>query len=268
MLHPHLITPGQPVALKEFSTRGKDFHDDRDRAEAELRDLRVELAHWQRKLYAEGEQSLLIVLQAMDTGGKDGTIRHVFRGVNPQGVRVASFKQPSQRELKHDFLWRIHREAPSQGMIGIFNRSHYEDVLVVRVENIVSAAIWKPRYQFINQFETLLAHNRTRILKFFLHISPEEQLERFQKRLENPDKRWKFSPHDLEHRKRWKKYQAAYEDALEKCSTHEAPWFVIPADQKWYRNWIICKTIVENLREMNPDFPTFDWEPDDFSLDT
>jgi len=267
MSHPHLITPGKKVQLKDFSTRGKDFHDDRDKAEAELLELRHELAELQRALYAEGEQSLLVVLQAMDTGGKDGTIRHVFRGVNPQGVHVASFKQPSARELQHDFLWRIHREVPGRGMIGVFNRSHYEDVLVVRVEKITPKKIWSQRYELINQFEELLAHNQTRILKFFLHISPEEQLERFRKRLENPDKRWKFSPPDLEHRKPWNRYQEAYAEALESCSTKHAPWFAIPADQKWYRNWIICKTIVETLRDMNPQYPDIDWEPDDFDLE-
>jgi len=152
-------------------------------------------------------------------------------------------------------------------MIGIFNRSHYEDVLVVRVEKIAPKEVWSERYELLNQFESLLTHNNTRILKFFLHISPEEQLKRFRERLENPDKRWKFSPHDLEHRKHWAKYQTAYEDALEKCSTEHAPWFAIPSDQKWYRNWIICKTIVETLRDMNPQYPTIDWEPEDFSLD-
>lgn len=267
MAHPHIIPPGKKIDLKGFSTRGKDFHDNREQAEAELPELRIELAEWQRKLYSEGKQSLLVVLQAMDTGGKDGTIRYVFRGVNPQGVHVASFKQPSDRELKHDFLWRIHRETPGRGMIGIFNRSHYEDVLVVRVEKIAPKEVWSERYELLNQFESLLTHNNTRILKFFLHISPEEQLKRFRERLENPDKRWKFSPHDLEHRKHWAKYQTAYEDALEKCSTEHAPWFAIPSDQKWYRNWIICKTIFETLRDMNPQYPTIDWEPEDFSLD-
>lgn len=259
MPHPHLVPPGKKSHLKDFSTRGKDFHENREQAEAELQDLRLELVELQRKLYTEGKQSLLVVLQAMDTGGKDGTIRHVFSGVNPQGVQVASFKQ--------DFLWRIHREAPGRGMIGIFNRSHYEDVLVVRVEKIAPQEIWSERYELINQFESLITHNNTRILKFFLHISPEEQMERFRARLENPDKRWKFSPHDLEHRKHWAKYQKAYEDALEKCSTKDAPWFAIPSDQKWYRNWIICKTIVETLRDMNPQYPTIDWEPEDFNLD-
>ncbi|MBD3672985.1 MAG: polyphosphate kinase 2 family protein [Planctomycetaceae bacterium] len=267
MKHPHLITPGQKIQLQDFSTRGKDFHNDREQAETELVEYRQELAEWQRALYAEGKQSLLVVLQAMDTGGKDGTIRHVFRGVNPQGVHVASFKQPSARELQHDFLWRVHREVPGRGMIGVFNRSHYEDVLVVRVENIVPRNIWTQRYELINQFEELLAHNQTRILKFYLHISPDEQLERFRKRLEKPNKRWKFSPHDLEHRKHWHRYQEAYADVLEKCSTREAPWFAVPADQKWYRNWIICKTIVETLREMNPQYPSVDWEPDDFDLE-
>jgi PPK2 family polyphosphate:nucleotide phosphotransferase len=267
MQHPHLVPPDTKVNLAEYPTRGKGFFPDREIAEQELGDYRVELAGLQRKLYCEGGQSLLVVLQAMDTGGKDGTIRHVFRGVNPQGVHVASFKQPSHVELAHDFLWRVHREAPRRGMIGVFNRSHYEDVLVVRVEKIVPEAVWSERYELINQFESLLVHNKTRILKFYLHISPEEQLKRIRKRLENPHKRWKFSPADLEHRKHWKKYQTAYEDLLSKCSKPHAPWFVIPADNKWYRNWIIARTIVDTLQSMNPRYPETDWNPGDFDLE-
>lgn len=267
MGHPHLIEPGVKVDLADYSTRGKDFHDDRESAAEELQNYRLELAELQRELYAEGQQSLLVVLQGMDTAGKDGTTRHVFRGVNPQGVHVASFKEPSHKELAHDFLWRIHREAPARGMIGIFNRSHYEDVLIVRVDDLVPKNVWKERYDLINSFESLLAHNKTRILKFYLHVSPDEQMERFQARLDDPTKHWKFSPTDLENREKWKKYQAAYEDLLSKSSTREAPWFAIPSDQKWYRNWVVAKTIVETLREMNPQYPQVEWNPDDFELE-
>lgn len=267
MEHPHLIKPDSKVNLNDFPTRAKDFHNDRDLAERELLDYRLELAALQRKLYCEGKQSLLVILQAMDTGGKDSTIRHVFRGVNPQGVRVSSFKEPNPVEQAHDFLWRVHRDTPRRGMIRIFNRSHYEDVLVVRVEKIVPEDVWSQRYELINQFESLLVHNNTRILKFYLHISPEEQLKRIRKRLENPHKRWKFSAADLEHRQHWKKYQAAYEDLLSRCSKEHAPWYAIPADNKWYRNWIVARTIVETLREMDPQDPEIDWNPDDFNIE-
>lgn len=267
MTHPHLIPPDTKVNLDGYSTRGKDFHKDRDAAERELLDYRLELAELQRRLYAEGQQSLLVVLQGMDTAGKDGATRHVFRGVNPQGVWVASFKQPSHVELAHDFLWRIHREVPARGMIGIFNRSHYEDVLIVRVDELVPEDVWKERYELINSFESLLVHNKTRILKFYLHISPKEQLERFQARLDDSSKHWKFAPADLEKREKWKGYQSAYEDLLGRCNKEHAPWFAIPSDQKWYRNWVIARTIVETLRDMNPQYPQVDWDPGDFNLE-
>ena len=251
----HIIQPGQPIKIGQLSTRGRDFCGDRKAAEKEFKQLREELIVWQQKLYAEGRQSLLIVFQAMDAGGKDGTIRKVFQGVNPQGVRVASFKKPSQKERAHDFLWRIHRETPGNGMIRIFNRSHYEDVLVVRVHNYVPQSVWEPRFEQINQFEELLSAAGTRILKFFLHISKDEQKERFQDRLDNPDKHWKFDVDDLNKRKLWDDYMSAFEDVLNRCSTPNAPWYAIPADNKWYRNLTITRTIVETLRDMNPCFP-------------
>ena len=191
----------------------------------------------------------------MDAGGKDGTIRHVFRGVNPQGVRVTSFKNPSENELAHDFLWRIHQAVPATGMIGVFNRSHYEDVLVVRVEKLVSKNFWEARFEQINQFERMLSETGATILKFYLHISKEEQAERFQARLDDPRKNWKFSPDDLEKRKKWEDYMAVYEDALNRCTTDWAPWYVIPSDQKWYRNLAIARVIVDTLRELNPQYP-------------
>jgi len=253
---PHRLQPGRPVTLSDFSTRGRDFCDDQDAAEAEFVDLRQELIELQRRLYAEGKRKLLIVLQAMDAGGKDGTIRHVFCGVNPQGVRVTSFKQPSEIELAHDFLWRIHQAVPQAGMIGIFNRSHYEDVLVVRVENIVPEDVWQQRFEHINNFERHLSDSGTTILKFFLHISKDEQEERFNDRLSEPDKRWKFSEQDLVKRRHWDLYVPAYEDVLTRCTTRWAPWFIIPADQKWYRNLAITRVMVETLRTMNPQFPS------------
>jgi PPK2 family polyphosphate:nucleotide phosphotransferase len=267
MKNPHRLVAGKPVKLSECSTRAKDFHADRELAEAEFFALREELIDWQRRLYAESERSLLVVLQAMDAGGKDGTIRHVLKGVNPQGVRVASFKAPSTLERSHDFLWRIHSEVPARGMIRVFNRSHYEDVLIVRVKSLVPKEVWSQRYDRINEFEKQLTDSGTTIIKFFLHISREEQHERFRARLTQKEKLWKFSPQDVEESKHWDDYQAAYEDALNKCHTEHAPWFVIPSDQKWYRNLAVCQTIVETLREMKPDYPKVTWNPDDYHLE-
>ncbi|MCA9940695.1 MAG: polyphosphate kinase 2 family protein, partial [Anaerolineales bacterium] len=186
---------------------------------------------------------------------KDGTIRRVFQGVNPQGVQVTSFKVPTAAELAHDFLWRVHQRVPGSGMIGVFNRSHYEDVLVVRVHNIVPESDWRPRYEQINQFERLLVDTGTTVLKFYLHISKEEQRQRFQERLDDPQKQWKFSLEDVEKRRFWEDYMAAYGEMLTRCTTVAAPWHVIPADQKWYRNLAIARVIVGTLRGMNPRFP-------------
>jgi PPK2 family polyphosphate:nucleotide phosphotransferase len=268
MKNPHRLVAGQPVTLSKLPTRGKDFHSQREQAEAEFYTLREELIEWQRRLYAEGERALLVVLQALDAGGKDGTIRHVFQGVNPQGVRVASFKTPSALELSHDFLWRIHREVPPRGMIGVFNRSHYEDVLIVRVKNLAPRGVWSKRFDRINEFETLLTESGTTILKFFLHISRNEQHKRFRARLTQPQKHWKFSPADLEESLRWDDYQAAFEDVLTRCHSEAAPWHVIPADQKWYRNLAVCRVIVETLREMNPQYPDVHWNLEDYRLDS
>ena len=251
----HRLTPEKPVVLAEMSTRGKDFHDDRDEAEKEFLALREQLIELQVRLYAEGKQKLLVVLQAMDAGGKDGTIRHAFQGVNPQGVRVTSFKKPSTEDLAHDFLWRIHKAVPGRGMIGVFNRSHYEDVLVVRVDNIVPEEVWRPRYNVINHFEQHLVSSGTSVLKFFLHISKDEQKERFQDRLDEPDKNWKFDRGDLQKRESWDDYQSAFQDMLNNCTTDHAPWYLIPGDQKWYRNLAIMRVLVDTLTQMNPRFP-------------
>ncbi|GJM42566.1 MAG: hypothetical protein DHS20C20_28480 [Ardenticatenaceae bacterium] len=251
----HQLEPERPFQLQTLPTDGKQFHPDRDAAETEFKALRKEFVELQRRLYAEGEQKLLIVLQAMDAGGKDGTIRNILKGVNPQGVRVESFKVPSKKELAHDFLWRIHKAVPAKGMIGVFNRSHYEDVLVVRVHDIVPETVWRPRFEQINQFEKLLNDTGTRILKFYLNISLDEQKERFQARLDEPDKNWKFALGDLEKRKFWPDYMAAYEEMLYQCTTDWAPWHIIPANQKWYRNLTIMRTIVHTLREMEPQYP-------------
>jgi PPK2 family polyphosphate:nucleotide phosphotransferase len=253
------IPPNTRVNLADFDP-GYSGDWEREAAEEQL-DANVDrLQDLQNVLYAEDKHALLIVLQAMDAGGKDGTIRHVMGKLNPQGVKVASFKVPTRRELAHDFLWRIHQQTPGRGEIMVFNRSHYEDVLVVRVHNLVPPAVWGTRYDHINAFEQLLADNGVTIRKFFLHISKREQRERFEKRLENPRKNWKFSRGDLRERMLWDDYQAAYEDALSRCSTDHAPWYVIPADKKWYRNLIISQILVETLEALDMRYPP--GEPD------
>jgi PPK2 family polyphosphate:nucleotide phosphotransferase len=250
-LHPK---PGSTVKLANFDA---DFVADFDKvtAKAEEKKLEERLATLQEKLYAEGKQSLLIVLQAMDAGGKDSTIKNVFDNMNPQGVRVTSFKVPTAQELAHDFLWRIHQAVPPKGYIGIFNRSHYEDVLVVRVNRLVPRDVWRKRYDHINNFERMLVDNGTRILKIYLHINKDEQRQRFQERLDNPEKHWKFSTGDLAVREQWDEYMKAYQDVLTHCNTDYAPWYVVPANRKWYRDLVITRTLVETLEDMNPQYP-------------
>jgi PPK2 family polyphosphate:nucleotide phosphotransferase len=209
----------------------------------------------QRRLYAENKHSLLVVLQAMDTGGKDGTIKSVFQGVNPQGCQVWSFKKPSDEEASHDFLWRYHQRTPQRGMISIFNRSHYEDVLIVRVKNLVPEDVWRKRYHVINEFEQMLTLNNIRVIKFFLHISKDEQKQRLESRLANPNKRWKFSSNDIKERLLWDDYQTAFEDAINNCSTAYAPWYVVPANKKWYRDLVIARAIADTLEAINPQYP-------------
>lgn len=209
----------------------------------------------QERLYAEARRSLLVVLQAMDAGGKDGTIEHVFRGMNPQGVRVASFKAPTPEELAHDFLWRVHKEVPRKGEVGVFNRSHYEDVLVVRVHELVPEDVWRKRYGHIRDFEQGLVDAGTTIVKLLLHISKDEQRERLQARLDDPAKHWKFNRADLDERARWDDHLAAFEEAIAETSTEAAPWYVIPADRKWYRNWAVLRLLLATLAQMDPRFP-------------
>jgi PPK2 family polyphosphate:nucleotide phosphotransferase len=250
------VAPGQKVTLESCdpgSTEGAPG--DRTATEATLADLESRLRAVQDRLWAESRRSLLVVLQGLDAAGKDGTVKHVFGGVNPQGARVASFKEPTGEELAHDFLWRIHREVPKAGEIGIFNRSQYEDVLVARVDKLVAPKIWRRRFDHINAFERLLVDGGTTIIKFFLHISYEEQRKRLQDRLDRPDKRWKLSASDLSERGKWSDYQVAYADVLNKTSTEAAPWYVIPADRKWFRNWVVSTILVETLEKMDPRYP-------------
>ncbi len=218
------------------------------------------IAEIQRQLYADSRFALLVVLQGRDASGKDGTIRKVFTGVNPQGVQVASFKVPSEEEKLHDFLWRVHHRVPARGMIGIFNRSHYEDVIVPRVYATVPRAVWEARYAQINEFERGLHSNGVRILKFFLHISRAEQKERLDKRLADPEKNWKFSPRDLAERKKWDAYTAAYRDAIRRCSTRWAPWYVVPADDKKVRNYLIARAVADTLQSLKLRWPKADPE--------
>ncbi|WP_424949364.1 polyphosphate kinase 2 family protein [Deinococcus sp.] len=219
------------------------------------------LAAWQERLYAEGKQSLLIVLQARDAGGKDGTVKHVLHGLNPQGVVVTSFKVPTAQELSHDFLWRVHAAAPAAGMIAVFNRSHYEDVLVTRVHGLIDQPEAEARYEQIRAFEALLMGRHTRILKLYLHVSKDEQKERLQARLDDPQKRWKFNPGDLKERELWDDYTRAYQDAISATSSKDAPWYVIPADHKWLRDDLIGQLLLETLDDMNPKFPEPSFDP-------
>jgi PPK2 family polyphosphate:nucleotide phosphotransferase len=263
MMDRYRVKPGSQIDLGQWDPRDRSaFDGTKKEARRRLRDLNDQLEDLQELLYAEGKQKLLLVLQAMDTGGKDGTIRHVFQGVDPVGVRVANFRKPSAEELSHDYLWRVHQHTPARGEIVIFNRSHYEDVLVVRVHNLVPPQIWGRRYDHINAFERLLADEGTTILKFYLHISKDEQKERFQDRLDEPDKRWKFNPGDLEERKLWPDYMQAYEAVLSRTSTEWAPWFIVPADRKWYRNLVVASVLVEALEGLGMAHPQPDFDPE------
>jgi PPK2 family polyphosphate:nucleotide phosphotransferase len=231
-----------------------------DELKEKTKELLERLTDLQERLYAESKRSLLVVLQGRDTSGKDGTIREVFDAVNPQGCVVTTFKKPSELELSHDYLWRVHHPMPAKGMIGIFNRSHYEDVLAVRVRNLMPRTVWSKRYQEINDFERMLSENGVTILKFFLHISREEQKERLHARLEDPTKQWKFKAGDLGERALWASYTTAYRDALTKCSTPWAPWYIVPADKKKVRDYLVAQVVVDTLQRMAPMYPKADSE--------
>jgi PPK2 family polyphosphate:nucleotide phosphotransferase len=252
-LEKYTVQPGKHIRLKDIDPKDTaGFDGEKGEGQDVLDDLTDRLEVLQEQFFAEHKHALLIVLQGMDTSGKDGTIRHVFDGVNPQGVRVASFKVPTPIELDHDFLWRIHHQAPAKGEITIFNRSHYEDVLVVRVHELVPEKVWQKRFGQINDFERQLTDSGTIILKFFLHISKDEQKERLLDRLKEPDKRWKFNPGDLKERDLWNDYQHAYEDAMAMTSSGWAPWYIVPADHKWFRNLVVASTLVQALEKLNP----------------
>jgi len=250
-----MVEPGSKIDLGKIdpSFSGHDLN--HKKADAEIEKDRQRLAELQYLMYAEGKHSLLIVLQALDAGGKDGTVNHVLSAMNPQGCSVTGFKQPTSEDLAHDFLWRVHPHAPGHGRVTVFNRSHYEDVLVVRVHKLAPKPVWSKRYEMINDFEALLASNGTKILKFFLHISKEEQLERFKQRIDDPARNWKISESDYTERELWDDYTAAFEDALSKCSTKHAPWFVIPANHKWFRNLAVARIVAETMEDLGMKTP-------------
>lgn len=249
------VKPGKKVDLDNLGADFKPDNLDRKEVEQQFGSLTEKLRDLQHLMYAEDKRSLLVVLQGRDAAGKDGTIRQVFGPMNPQGCRVTSFKVPSKIEAAHDFLWRYHVAAPRRGMVGIFNRSHYEDVLVVRVHDLVPKKVWSKRYDHINAFEKLLADNGTLVLKFYLHIDREEQLERFKKRIDNPKKNWKISGADYSERPYWDSYTKAFEDAISKCSTDNAPWFVIPANRKWFRDLVIADIVVDAMEGLKMRYP-------------
>jgi PPK2 family polyphosphate:nucleotide phosphotransferase len=248
MIKHHRVEPGTKFRVRHVDANSTvGWSGGKRKTGNAFEDLNQRLHALQNMLWAEHDRRVLVILQGMDTSGKDGTISHVFQGVNPLGVKVWAFKAPSQEELDHDFLWRVHAKVPGAGELGIFNRSHYESVLVERVRKLVPPKVWKARYGAINDFEKLVAESRTTVLKFFLHIDRDEQRKRLEERLADPEKGWKFSPEDLDDRKRWDEYMAAYEDAISRTSTDHAPWFVVPANKKWYRNLVVATVLVETL---------------------
>jgi PPK2 family polyphosphate:nucleotide phosphotransferase len=255
------VKRGRKINLKEIEpSETAQFSGGKEAGLAAVLDLTQELGTLQELLYAGHQHKVLIVLQAMDTGGKDGTIRRVFEGVNPQGVRVAGFGVPTRTELEHDYLWRAHQQVPAKGEMVIFNRSHYEDVLIVRVHELVPPEIWKDRYTQINAFEEMLTREGTTILKFFLHISPDEQKKRLQARLKDRTKQWKYNPGDMKERLLWKEYMEAYEAVLNKTSTDYAPWYIVPADRKWYRDLVVAGILVQTLKGLDMKYPKPDFD--------
>lgn len=254
----HCVEPGSKVHIKDLDPDATPLCDDKAEGKQRSAEMQERLGELQELMYAEHSHKVLVILQGMDTSGKDGTVRHVMSGMSPAGVRVVSFKKPTSEELAHDFLWRVHARTPGDGEIAVFNRSHYEDVLVVRVHNLVSEKVWQKRYKQINEFERTLAASGTTILKFFLNISKTEQRKRLQERIDDPKKHWKFQHGDIEERKLWDDYMDAYADMLEQTSTNGAPWYVVPANAKWYRNLIVADVITDALDSLKMEYPQID----------
>jgi PPK2 family polyphosphate:nucleotide phosphotransferase len=267
----YLVRPGEAPRLAErdtADTQGLEEEGDGEHVEALVKANRERMDDLQERLYAERKQSLLLVLQAMDGAGKDSTIESIFEGLNPQGVRVWNFGKPTEKELAHDFLWRIHKRTPGAGYIGVFNRSHYEDVLIVRVHGWAEPDVIERRYDHINHFESLLADGGTRVVKLMIHVSKAYQLERMKRRLKRSDKHWKFNPADLDERALWDDYMGAFETALTRCSTEAAPWYVIPGEERWFRDLVVSQLLLETLEDMDPQFPEPSFDPADYPPDS
>jgi PPK2 family polyphosphate:nucleotide phosphotransferase len=262
-LEKYLVEPGSKVDLAKIDSDERELFAKGGKEEswAAFDILQEELMHLQKVLYAQNKHRVLVVMQAMDTGGKDGCIKHVFSRIDPQGIHVRSFKKPSEEELAHDFLWRVHDKVPRSGQLVIFNRSHYEDIIAVKVKKLFPEKVWKQRYRHVVDFERMLAEEGTTIVKIYLHISKDEQKERLESRLVNPDKHWKFNPDDLKDRELWSDFMKTYEDLLGKTSTEYAPWYVVPANRKWYRNLVVARIMVDTLKKLKMDFPPIDWDP-------
>jgi PPK2 family polyphosphate:nucleotide phosphotransferase len=260
------IAPNKKVNLSKVDPDETEHYTDEESGLKDLEEQRQRISELQERLFAEEKRSLLVVLQAMDAGGKDGVGRGVFRGINPQGCNVWSFKEASDDEAKHDFLWRYHQKVPEAGMIGLFNRSYYEQVLSARVKGEVPEEVWHNRYKLINDFEQMLSHEGVTVLKFFLHVSKDEQKRRLEERLENPRKYWLFSENDVKERERWDEHMEAFEDAINNCSTKYAPWYVVPGNKKWFRNLVIARSIADTLEEMDPQFPPLDKKYKDIKI--
>lgn len=259
----YLIKHGAKIQLSQIDADERAWapSEERHLAERKFDKLRDEIQALQKVLYAQGKHRILIILQAMDTGGKDGCVKHVFSRVDPQGITVKAFKKPTQEELAHDFLWRVHPHVPGNGQIVIFNRSHYEDIIAVRVKNLRPDDVWKKRYRHIMDFEKMLVDEGTTILKIFLHISPDEQKARLQSRLRQPEKHWKLFPEDLQDRVLWNDFMAAYDELLSKTSSAHSPWYVIPANRKWYRNLVVAQLVVDRLSALRMEYPKPSWDP-------
>jgi len=268
-LEKYLVKPGSKVDLGKIDSSERELFEKGGKEES-LRafdKLQEELQHLQKLLYAQNKHRILVVMQAMDTGGKDGCIKHVFSRIDPQGIIVRPFKKPNDEELARDFLWRVHEKVPRNGQLVIFNRSHYEDIIAVRVKKIFPEKVWKQRFRHVVEFERMLAEEGTTIVKIYLHISKEEQKERLESRLINPDKHWKFNPDDLKDRALWNDFMETYEDLLGKTSTGYAPWYVVPANRKWYRNLVVARIMVDTLKKLDMSFPEITWKPAEMVVD-
>ncbi len=265
----YLVKPGSKVDLEKIDANGKDLFDDggKDDSGPAFEELQEMLKDLQKLLYAQNKHRVLVVMQAMDTGGKDGCIKHVFSRIDPQGVHVRSFKKPSEEELARDFLWRVHQRVPRNGQLVIFNRSHYEDIIAVKVKKLYPEKIWRRRYQHVIDFERMLAEEGTTIIKIYLHISKAEQKERLESRLANPDKYWKFNPDDLKDRALWDDFMKTYEEVLSETSTGHAPWYVVPANRKWYRNLCVARIMVDALKKLDMKFPEINWDPKSMAVE-